>query len=104
MTAINATAHNRQVLREHAREALEDYSPIMTWLLLEEDGNLWILSEPQGQTSYAGDDEIIATTGGFHKAHGDGAATDDNGVRYKTQRAYLTDLLGQDKYNRIFAK
>jgi hypothetical protein len=104
MTAINATAHNRKVLREHAREALEDYSPIMTWLLLEEDGNLWILSEPQGQSMYTGTDEVIATTGGFYKAHGDGAAHDDNGHKFMTQRAYLTDLLGDKDYKRIFSK
>lgn len=103
MTNINATSANRRVLRDHAREALKDYSPVMTWLLLEADGSLYILEEPQGQSEYVGGDKVIATTGGFYKAHGDGAATDDQGDKYRTQRAYLRDLLGDDEYDRIYA-
>jgi hypothetical protein len=80
-----------------------NYSPIMTWLLLEDNGDLYIISEPQGQTSYVGSDEVLACTGGFYKAHGDGAACDDQGNRYRTQRAYLTSLLGSNEYARIFA-
>jgi hypothetical protein len=79
------------------------YSPVMTWLLLDSDGDLSILEEPQGQTSYYGDDTIIAQTGSFHKAHGDGAEIDEStGRPYKTQRDYLTDLLGRADYERIF--
>ena len=60
--------------------------------------------EPQGQTCYVGNDEVIASTGSFQKAHGDGAACDKYGDKYKTQREYLIDLLGEDEYARIFAK
>lgn len=104
MTTINATARNRKALRSHAKEALADYSPIMTWLLLDDAGNLDILEEPQGQTDYVGADEVIAKTGGFHKAHGDGAALTERGEKYRTHRDYLVDLLGADDYSRIFAK
>jgi len=103
MTTINATPSNRKILRAHAREAMRNYSPIMTWLLQEDNGDLYIISEPQGQTGYMGNDEVLACTGGFYKAHGDGAACDDHGNRYKTQRAYLINLLGLNDYARIFA-
>lgn len=102
MNKINATPENRKILRKHAREALANYSPVMTWLILDKDGDLYIIEEPQGQTEYCGDDDVLATTGDFYKAHGDGAVTDDYGNKYKTQRDYLTDLLGADNYNRIF--
>lgn len=101
---INATPANRKVLRKHAKEAMADYSQVMTWLLLGKDGNLWILTEPQGQTSYVGADKVIATTGSFYKAHGNGAARNHNGEKYTSQQKYLTDLLGEREYNRIFGK
>ncbi len=104
MEMIKATAANRKVLRGHAKEALRDYSPVMTWLVLEDDGNLFEIVEPQGQTYYTGNDEVVASTGGFHKAHGDGAARDEDGNKYKNQREYLIDLLGEAEYARIFAK
>ena len=105
MTAqIKATVANRKVLRSHAKEAMADYSPVMTWLLLDNDGDLHEIIEPQGQNYYTGSDEVIATTGGFRKAHGDGAAVNGYGEKYKTQMAYLTDLLGEKEYNRIFGK
>lgn len=104
MTKINATASNRKTLRSHAREAMADYSSIMTWLTLDTDGNLREVVEPQGQSIYVGDNEVIATTGSFYKAHGDGAALDNHGEKYTTQRRYLTDLLGADDYARIFSK
>lgn len=99
---INATSTNRKVLRSHAKEALADFSNLMTWLLLDSEGNLTELQEPQGQTSYVGNDEVVAATGSFYKAHGDGAAVDSNGQKYRTQRDYLTDLLGKAEYARIF--
>lgn len=101
MMTIKATAANRKVLRDHAREAIADYSPVMTWLL-DQDGDLLIIEEPQGQTYYVGDLPIVATTGSFGKAHGDGATRDEYGRPYRTQRAYLQDLLGPDHYERIF--
>ncbi|MDR1889928.1 MAG: hypothetical protein LBQ81_11220 [Zoogloeaceae bacterium] len=101
---IKATAANRKELRAHAREAMADYSPVMTWLIVDEDGDLYTIEEPQGQTSYVGGDEIIATTGGFYKAHGDGAARDQYGQKYRTQRDYLIALLGLAEYQRIFVK
>lgn len=104
MEMIKATAANRKLLRSHAKEALRDYSPLMTWLVLDDNGNLFEIVEPQGQTYYVGNDEVIASTGSFHKAHGDGAACDKYGDKYKTQREYLIDLLGEDEYARIFAK
>lgn len=106
MTQINATTSNRKVLKSHAREALRDYSPVMTWLILDKDGNLYEIIEPQGQTylNLADGDEEICRTGGFHKAHGDGAVRDDLGQKFKTQKAYLTYLLGKDDYDRIFIK
>jgi hypothetical protein len=62
-----------------------------------------MLVEPQGQTVYAGDDEVLATTGGVHAAHGQGGAVDPRtGRPYRTQRDYLSDLLGQSEYDRIF--
>jgi len=79
-----------------------DYSPVMTWLLLDEDGNLSVRQEPQGQSAYVGDDEVVAKTGDFYKAHGDGAARDCHGQEYTSDEAYLTDLLGVGEYNRIF--
>ena len=100
---INNTQKNRKLLRRHAREALCTYSPVMTWLLLDDSGNLAIIEEPQGQSEYVGTDKVIAKTGGFYKAHGDGAACNSAGYPYRTQRAYLTDLLGSDNYNQIFA-
>lgn len=99
---INATPANRKALRSHAREAMMDYSRIMTWLIVDQAGGLYEIVVPQGQTSYIGSDEVIATTGGFHKAHGAGAAADEYGKKYRTQKAYLTDLLGAAEYKRIF--
>lgn len=93
MASIEATANNRKILQQHACEALKDYSPVMTWLVLDGDGDLHIIEEPQGQTEYAGTNVVIARTGGFHKARGDGAARDADGKKYKTQKAYLRDLL-----------
>lgn len=105
MQKINATPANRKQLRSHAREALAAYSRVMTWLVLDADGDLSTIVEPQGQTVYVGDDAVVATTGGFHKAHGDGAAVDPaTGRPYSTQREYLTDLLGSSEYQRIFGK
>jgi hypothetical protein len=102
MTNINATVANRKILRSHAKEALADYSRVMTWLVLDSDGDLYELIEPQGQTHYCGRDEVIATTGDFYKAHGDGAARRPDGGKYKAQRDYLQDLLGVTNYARIF--
>lgn len=100
---INATPANRKALRAHAREAMAAYSRIMTWVVLDSEGDLHIIAEPQGQTVYVGDDEVIATTGGFHKAHGKGAAINPaTGCAYATRREYLTDLLGAEKYNQVF--
>lgn len=100
---IKATAANRKALRAHAREALAAYSGVMTWLLLDADGDLSLVVEPQGQTVYTGDDVVLATTGGFHKAHGDGAVVDPaTGRPYKTQSAYLVGLLGRAEYDRVF--
>ena len=105
MAKINATTANRQMLREHAREAMAPYSRLMTWLVQDDSGDLSIITEPQGQSVYVGDDEVIASTGSFYKAHGDGAAIDPGtGRAYRTQRDYLTDLLGAIEHARIFAK
>lgn len=109
LTAIKATAENRKTLRRHAKEAMAPYSNMMTWLLLDKSGDLSIISEPQGQSFYAGDDAVLAETGSFYKAHGDGAATyycPDAGkpLPYATQKHYLTDLLGEAEYERIFAR
>ena len=102
MSKINSTPKNRKALRSHAAEALRDYSPVMTWLLLDSDGDLREIEEPQGQSEYVGRCEVIARTGSFYKAHGDGAARDECGDKYPTQRAYLMDLLGAADYTRIF--
>jgi len=102
MENIKATVSNRKALREHAREAIAKYSPEMTWLVVDDDGDLRIIAEPQGQTEYVGEDEVIAATGSFYKAHGNGAATDEMGNEYSTQRDYLIDLLGDSEYRRIF--
>lgn len=105
MQKINATPANRKQLRLHAREAMEEYSRVMTWLVLDADGDLSTIVEPQGQSYYVGSDTVIATTGGFHKAHGEGAAINpETGRAYRTQCAYLTDLLGVSEYQRIFGK
>ena len=105
MTTINATPANRKQLRDHAREALAAYSRVMTWLVVDQQGDLSTIVEPQGQSYYVGSDTVIATTGSFHKAHGDGAAVDPStGRSYSTQRAYLSDLLGASEYQRIFGK
>lgn len=104
MAKINATPANRKILREHAREAMAAYSHLMTWLVNDDSGDLSIITEPQGQSVYTGAEEVIAATGGFHKAHGDGAAIDaSTGREYRTQRAYLADLLGTSECARIFA-
>lgn len=93
---------NRKVLRSHAREAMRDYSPVMTWLVLE-NGMLTQIVEPQGETAYTGDGEVIATTGDFHKAHGKGAVINQvTGKPYRTQRDYLRDLLGREQYVSLF--
>ena len=102
MPRINATRENRRTLWEHAHEALEDFSQMMTWLLLDSSGDLRILEEVVGQTVYTGSDTVIATTGGLYKAFGNGAATDEEGRRYRTEADYLIDLLGVDEYARIF--
>ncbi len=105
MQKINATPANRKQLRSHAREAMEEYSRVMTWLVLDADGDLSTIVEPQGQSCYVGSDTVIATTGGFHKAHGEGAAINpQTGRAYRTQCAYLTDMLGVSEYQRIFGK
>lgn len=99
---IAATAANRKALRAHAREAMSAYSSVMTWLVL--DGTeLDTITEPQGQTSYVGSLPVIAATGDFYKAHGDGAAKcPATGKHYKSQREYLDDLLGHKEAARIF--
>ena len=105
MTAQNIapTAANRKILRAHAREAMAKYSRVMTWLILDNEGNLDIVVEPQGQSVYVGNDEVLATTGGFYASCGQGGAIDSRtGRAYRTQGAYLSDLLGQNNYNRIF--
>ncbi len=102
MNAIRSTPQNRRILRQHAAEAMADYSAVMTWLLRDDDGDLAIITEPQGQTDYVGSAAVIDRTGGFHKAHGDGAATDSTGRKYRTQKAYLQDLLGHGEYDRLF--
>lgn len=103
MQKIKATPANRKQLRIHAREAMAAYSAVMTWLIKDGEGNLYTLQEPQGQSHYVGSDDVIATTGGFHKAHGDGAAIDPStGRAYRVQRDYLIDLLGAAEYHRIF--
>ena len=105
MQKINATPANRKQLRAHAREALASYSRVMTWLVVDQQGDLSTIVEPQGQTVYVGDDAVVAATGGFHKAHGEGAAIDpQTGRAYRTQSAYLTDLLGAAEYQRVFRK
>lgn len=105
MQKINATPANRKQLRSHAREAMAAYSRVMTWLVVDQQGDLSTIVEPQGQTVYVGSETVIATTGGFHKAHGDGAAVDPaTGRPYSTQRAYLSDLLGNAEYERVFGK
>ena len=101
-TQIKATVANRKILRSHAKEAMADYSAVMTWLVLDNDGDLFEIVEAQGQTFYTGNDEVIAKTGGFYKSCGEGAATDEYGNKYRTQKAYLSDLLGKDEYERIF--
>ena len=101
-TYIKPTIASRKVLRSHAREAMRCYSPVMTWLLLDNNGDLYELVEAQGQTEYVGSEKVIATTGGFYKAHGNGAVTNKYGQPYKTQKAYLIDLLGKSEYERIF--
>ena len=101
-TQIKATAANRKILRSHAKEAMADYSAVMTWLVLDNDGDLYQIVEPQGQTFYTGNDEVITTTGGFHKSCGEGAAANEYGEKHKTQKAYLSDLLGKTEYERIF--
>ena len=101
-TQIKATVANRKNLRLHAKEAMADYSAVMTWLVLDNDGDLYQIVEPQGQTYYTGNDKVIATTGGFYKSYGVGAVTDEYGNKYRTQKAYLTDLLGKTEYERIF--
>lgn len=100
--AINATVENRKLLRKHAKEAMKDYSPVMTWLLVTPTGNLIILEEPQGQSFYAGEYPVISTTGSFYKASGDGAARNECGEKYKTQKEFLQNLLGCKEYERIF--
>ena len=105
MQKINTTPANRKQLRGHAREALAAYSRVMTWLVVDGTGDLSTIVEPEGQSAYVGGDVVIAATGGFHKSHGDGAAIDPStGRAYRTQRAYLTDLLGASEYQRIFGK
>lgn len=101
---ITNNVTNRKALREHAREALRSYSPVMTWLILDSDGELHEICEPQGQTYYAGSDVVIATTGGFAKSCGEGAACNEWGEEYRTQRDYLKDLLGKKDYDRLFNK
>lgn len=101
---INATAANRKALRAHAKEAMADYSRVMTWLVLDNDGDLYEVVEPQGQSYLNTSDTIVASTGDFYKAHGNGAATNSHGDKYRTQRDYLTDLLGAEDYKRIFEK
>lgn len=100
-TTIKASLRNRKILRKHAREAMSDYSPIMTWLTVDADGDLHIIVEPQGQSYYTGQDTVIARTGDSYKAHGQGAVH-DNGKKYRTARSYLIDLLGYSEYRRIF--
>ena len=105
MVPIAATIANRKQLREHAREALAPYSRVMTWLVVDGTGELCTIVEPEGQSAYVGVDLVVATTGGFHKAHGAGGAIDPSAGRvYRTQRVYLVDLLGSPEYRRIFRK
>lgn len=101
-TTIANTVKNRKVLRSHAREALCAYSPVMTWLLLDSEGDLYVLSEPQGQTEYTGSNVVLATTGGFAKSCGEGTVCDEYGNPYFRQKDYLTDLLGEKDYDRLF--
>lgn len=101
---INNTPANRKQLRILAQEAMASYSPIMTWVVLDANGDLYTLVEPQGQSYYSGGDIVIATTGGFAKSCGEGAARDEFGNKFKTQKAFLTHLLGAKEYDRLFNK
>lgn len=100
---IKNTVKNRKALREHAKEAIADYSPLATWLALDDQGDLRLIVELQGGTFYCGSDPLLAKTGSASKAHGQGAAKDKYGKKYKTQTAYLRDFLGED-YARIFGE
>lgn len=105
METIKATVQNRKELREFARFAIADYSRLMGWLLLDEDGNLSSIWEAQGQTEYVGSLKVIAAGGDFYKAHGAGAAADPKtGKPYRTQREWMIALLGVEHYARIFGK
>ncbi len=99
---IKATVANRKVLREHAKEAMANYSHVITWIVLDANGDLCQITEPQGQNYYNGKDEVIATTGSLRKACGEGAVTNEYGEEYKTQKSYLIFLLGKSEYERIF--
>ena len=95
---------NRKVLNQWAKEVRADYSPLMGWLVVNEHGTLYNIFEPQGQTEYTGNGIILASSGDFYKAHGNGATRDECGNKYKTNKAYFIDLMGLDNYNRIFNK
>lgn len=94
----------RKTLNEWAREVRADYSPLMGWLVKAEDNTLYNIFEPEGATIYTGNNTVLAITGGFYKAHGDGAEHDENGNKYRTNKAYFIDLMGFANYSRIFNK
>ena len=103
---INISVENRKVLRDLAREALQAYSDFDSWYVVDEDGDLYEVYEPQGNNElrlHAGN-HCLAAFGSFYKAHGEGAERDIDGNVYPTQRAYLKELLGEENYMLMFPK
>ena len=94
---------NIRTFQEFAKDAQAEYSPFMGWLLLDNNGDLYYLREPQGQTIYTGRDKVIAEFGDCYSAHGQGGKFRDatheewrrNGkcsVRITTAKAYAQHL------------
>ena len=62
-------AENRKAVREYWRSYLAD-GHIMAWLLARDNGDVYAIYEPQGQTYYTGHDDVLHYFGDVYRAHG----------------------------------
>ncbi len=97
MDRITATPRNRRLLREHAARAIARYSPVMSWLVRDVDGDLYAVIEAQGQTTLrrGAGEFIVDTQGSVWQAHGQGGSDE------RTVASYLSRLLGPAQYARL---
>lgn len=98
---IKANERNRDILRDHAEEAIATSSAQARWLTVDrEDGKLYEDIESfNGSFHYCGSDPVLAFVGSHERTQGEGSMS-EYGI--DTAEEYLKALLADD-YDRIFS-